>query len=225
MAFFHAIRDKDPVGNNDPARRNEEWTNWCGTASMPDDVSPCLMRRFPRMTKLSVANTSFECERVTDNSFPSSNTVPSETHFPAAPDRVILRSVRLACLLMAAPAPAWYASGQRRLVRCRGVCRAGARREHGPSSASSRRRYADDLHDAVWSRSFRHHGGSLPASQLGLHPVREPDLCRLSDHERGCTARVEPGRVGTARFTPSRAARSQLVGHDGLDIEDERIGP
>ncbi|ORX38454.1 hypothetical protein BD324DRAFT_358459 [Kockovaella imperatae] len=37
LAFFHAIRDKDPVANNDPARRNDEWTNYCGTASIGDD--------------------------------------------------------------------------------------------------------------------------------------------------------------------------------------------
>lgn len=39
LAFFHAIKDKDPVQNNDPSRSNDEWTNYCGTASMGEDVS------------------------------------------------------------------------------------------------------------------------------------------------------------------------------------------
>ena len=38
LAFFHAIRDKDPVSNNDPTRRNDEWSNFCGTAQMGEDV-------------------------------------------------------------------------------------------------------------------------------------------------------------------------------------------
>ena len=39
LAFLHAIRDKDPVANNDPTKRNEEWSNYCGTANMGEDVS------------------------------------------------------------------------------------------------------------------------------------------------------------------------------------------
>lgn len=38
LAFFHAIKDVDPVANNDPARAHEGWSNFCGTASMPEDV-------------------------------------------------------------------------------------------------------------------------------------------------------------------------------------------
>jgi hypothetical protein len=38
LAFFHAIKDKDPVANNDPSKRNEEWSNYCGTANMSEDV-------------------------------------------------------------------------------------------------------------------------------------------------------------------------------------------
>ncbi|KAK4688302.1 hypothetical protein P7C73_g1812, partial [Tremellales sp. Uapishka_1] len=39
LAFFHAIKDKDPARNNDPMHRHEEWSNFCGTANMPEEVS------------------------------------------------------------------------------------------------------------------------------------------------------------------------------------------
>lgn len=39
LAFFHAIRDKDPKANNDPQKQHEEWSNYCGTAMMGEDVS------------------------------------------------------------------------------------------------------------------------------------------------------------------------------------------
>ncbi|KAL7422207.1 hypothetical protein Q5752_002853 [Cryptotrichosporon argae] len=42
LAFFHAIKDKDPVANNDPMRAHEEWTNFCGTAEMPGDQVTAL---------------------------------------------------------------------------------------------------------------------------------------------------------------------------------------
>ncbi|OWZ37758.1 hypothetical protein C356_04532 [Cryptococcus neoformans c45] len=44
LAFFHPIRDKDPVANNDPKRANEEWSNWCGTKFMGDDQIEALCR-------------------------------------------------------------------------------------------------------------------------------------------------------------------------------------
>ncbi|WWD19178.1 hypothetical protein CI109_103636 [Kwoniella shandongensis] len=37
LAFFHAIKDKDPVVNNDPARSHEEWSNLCGTKSLGNE--------------------------------------------------------------------------------------------------------------------------------------------------------------------------------------------
>jgi len=43
LAFFHAIRDKDPKANNDPQKQHEEWTNYCGTAMMAEDVSGCCI--------------------------------------------------------------------------------------------------------------------------------------------------------------------------------------
>ena len=39
LAFFHAIKDKDPVANNDPNRRHEGWSNFCGAVSFGDEVS------------------------------------------------------------------------------------------------------------------------------------------------------------------------------------------
>ncbi|WRT68518.1 uncharacterized protein IL334_005494 [Kwoniella shivajii] len=42
LAFFHAIKDKDPIANNDPSLSHEEWTNWCGTKVMPDDQIDAL---------------------------------------------------------------------------------------------------------------------------------------------------------------------------------------
>lgn len=40
LAFFHATVDKDPTSNNDVNRKQEDlWTNFCGTAVMPDQVS------------------------------------------------------------------------------------------------------------------------------------------------------------------------------------------
>ncbi|ORY35717.1 hypothetical protein BCR39DRAFT_511725 [Naematelia encephala] len=44
LAFFHAIRDKDPVANNDPTRSHEEWSNYCGTANMGEDQIDALHR-------------------------------------------------------------------------------------------------------------------------------------------------------------------------------------
>ncbi|WVN86251.1 uncharacterized protein L203_101412 [Cryptococcus depauperatus CBS 7841] len=44
LAFFHSIRDKDPVANNDPKRANEEWSNWCGTWYMGDEQIEALHR-------------------------------------------------------------------------------------------------------------------------------------------------------------------------------------
>ncbi|RXK35270.1 hypothetical protein M231_07468 [Tremella mesenterica] len=42
LAFFHAIKDKDKVANNDPLRKNEEWSNFCGTAFMSDEQVQAL---------------------------------------------------------------------------------------------------------------------------------------------------------------------------------------
>ncbi|CAD6577881.1 MAG: hypothetical protein TREMPRED_002057, partial [Tremellales sp. Tagirdzhanova-0007] len=42
LAFFHAIRDKDPIGNNDPNRQHEEWSNFCGTTNMSEDQIEAL---------------------------------------------------------------------------------------------------------------------------------------------------------------------------------------
>ncbi|WVW85505.1 hypothetical protein I302_107543 [Kwoniella bestiolae CBS 10118] len=44
LAFFHAIKDKDPIGNNDPRLSHEEWSNWCGTRVMPEDQIEALHR-------------------------------------------------------------------------------------------------------------------------------------------------------------------------------------
>ncbi|ODO11145.1 hypothetical protein I350_01748 [Cryptococcus amylolentus CBS 6273] len=44
LAFFHSIKDKDPVGNNDPKRAHEEWSNWCGTKYMADEQIEALYR-------------------------------------------------------------------------------------------------------------------------------------------------------------------------------------
>ncbi|KAK6910787.1 hypothetical protein I203_104820 [Kwoniella mangroviensis CBS 8507] len=44
LAFFHAIKDKDPVLNNDPRLSHEEWSNWCGTRVMPEDQIEALHR-------------------------------------------------------------------------------------------------------------------------------------------------------------------------------------
>ncbi|TXT10206.1 uncharacterized protein COLE_04140 [Cutaneotrichosporon oleaginosum] len=37
LAFFHAIKDFDPQGNNDPSRRHEGWSNFCGSVGMTDE--------------------------------------------------------------------------------------------------------------------------------------------------------------------------------------------
>jgi hypothetical protein len=42
LAFFHAITDLDPIANNDPNRRAEGWSNFCGTANMDADVSSTI---------------------------------------------------------------------------------------------------------------------------------------------------------------------------------------
>ncbi|WVR09500.1 hypothetical protein IAU60_006568 [Kwoniella sp. DSM 27419] len=59
LAFFHAIKDKDPVANNDPRRSHEEWNNWCGTREMSEDqiealqnnisarITPPTLTRYP----------------------------------------------------------------------------------------------------------------------------------------------------------------------------------
>ncbi|WVQ95069.1 hypothetical protein IAU59_002161 [Kwoniella sp. CBS 9459] len=61
LAFFHAIKDKDPVANNDPRRNLEGWSNWCGTREMSDDniealhhnittvIPPPPLTRYPPM--------------------------------------------------------------------------------------------------------------------------------------------------------------------------------
>ncbi|KAK8854676.1 hypothetical protein IAR55_003415 [Kwoniella newhampshirensis] len=71
LAFFHAIKDKDPDSNNDPAKAHEEWSNWCGTKMLGNEqietlhtniskVIPIPPRtRFPpdRVFQLHLANT------------------------------------------------------------------------------------------------------------------------------------------------------------------------
>jgi hypothetical protein len=42
LVFFHAIKDTDPMANNDPNRREEGWSNFCGTANMGDEVGTVL---------------------------------------------------------------------------------------------------------------------------------------------------------------------------------------
>lgn len=37
LAFFHAIKDFDPQANNDPNRRHEGWSNFCGSVGMTDE--------------------------------------------------------------------------------------------------------------------------------------------------------------------------------------------
>ncbi|WVQ72101.1 hypothetical protein IAR50_001646 [Cryptococcus sp. DSM 104548] len=44
LAFFHSIKDKDPVANNDPKRSHEDWSNWCGTKYMADEQIEALYR-------------------------------------------------------------------------------------------------------------------------------------------------------------------------------------
>ncbi|WWC71461.1 uncharacterized protein I206_105418 [Kwoniella pini CBS 10737] len=44
LAFFHAIKDKDPVANNDPHLHDAEWSNWCGTKVMPEEQIEALHR-------------------------------------------------------------------------------------------------------------------------------------------------------------------------------------
>lgn len=40
LAFFHAIKDRDPQANNDPQRKHEGWSNYCGAGTMfPEEVS------------------------------------------------------------------------------------------------------------------------------------------------------------------------------------------
>ncbi len=39
LAFFHAIKDKDPIANNDPNCRHEGWSNFCGASGFPEEVS------------------------------------------------------------------------------------------------------------------------------------------------------------------------------------------
>ena len=43
LAFFHAIKDMDPIANNDPARAHEGWSNFCRTIHMSDEVSLTLL--------------------------------------------------------------------------------------------------------------------------------------------------------------------------------------
>lgn len=38
LAFFHAIKDMDPIANNDPARAHEGWSNFCRTIHMSDEA-------------------------------------------------------------------------------------------------------------------------------------------------------------------------------------------
>ncbi|GMK57516.1 hypothetical protein CspeluHIS016_0403500 [Cutaneotrichosporon spelunceum] len=37
LAFLHAIKDFDPQANNDPNRKNEGWSNFCGSAGMTEE--------------------------------------------------------------------------------------------------------------------------------------------------------------------------------------------
>jgi len=46
LAFFHAAKDKDPQLNNDVRQReNDLWTNFCGTAVMPENQIETLWTR------------------------------------------------------------------------------------------------------------------------------------------------------------------------------------
>lgn len=42
LAFFHAIKDMDPIANNDPKRRQEGWSNFCGSNTMPENQIKAL---------------------------------------------------------------------------------------------------------------------------------------------------------------------------------------
>ncbi|GFZ50895.1 hypothetical protein JCM24511_08653 [Saitozyma sp. JCM 24511] len=44
LAFFHAIRDTDAVANNDPHRKDQGWSNFCGTAHMAGEQIDALHR-------------------------------------------------------------------------------------------------------------------------------------------------------------------------------------
>ncbi len=37
LCFFHAIRDLDPVINNDPKQKDADWSNYCGTSNFTED--------------------------------------------------------------------------------------------------------------------------------------------------------------------------------------------
>ncbi|WWC90603.1 uncharacterized protein L201_005539 [Kwoniella dendrophila CBS 6074] len=56
LAFFHAIKDKDPVANNDPRLSHEEWTNWCGTKVMPEEQIDILHRNITENIRSSPAS-------------------------------------------------------------------------------------------------------------------------------------------------------------------------
>lgn len=45
LAFFHAIKDKDKEGDNDPKLRHQEWSNYCGTPGFTDEVSKSITVR------------------------------------------------------------------------------------------------------------------------------------------------------------------------------------
>ena len=48
LAFFHAIKDKDASQNNDITKRHEEWSNYCGTAAISEEVCPQSISRYTR---------------------------------------------------------------------------------------------------------------------------------------------------------------------------------
>jgi len=175
-------------------------------------------------SKLIAANRGSERDGVEDDSGPAPHTIPSEAHFPTAQDGfIIARQVRFARLLVAAASPARLAPGQRRLVQCRRVCWVDSRRQHGPGAARRRGRFADDMHDPVRRRPLHHDRGGVPPGQLGFHPLRQPDLRRLPDNKRGFTARLDSGGDNTAQPASARSSRSQLIGYNGVNIEDKRV--
>lgn len=78
LAFFHAIKDKDPQANNDPQRKHEGWSNYCGARTMfPEEVS-CFVLRGVSLTVQQI--------QVLQQAVASNVVLPARTRYP--PTRV-----------------------------------------------------------------------------------------------------------------------------------------
>ncbi|WWC63411.1 uncharacterized protein I303_106012 [Kwoniella dejecticola CBS 10117] len=94
LAFFHAIKDKDPVANNDPRLLDAEWSNWCGTKVMPEEQIEALHRNISEKIPSSPSSNYppsrvFQLHYSTPSLEPSAPPAPPQLIFSWPPPRPI----------------------------------------------------------------------------------------------------------------------------------------